>query len=105
MRLGFGELDELSFLASSGDQITGARILPGDLGPLVEFEWLKRSGVTLPNIAADSQRARLLRSILGGEKYARFENSIARSRFISCHWEADEETDDWFFFCKSLQET
>ncbi|MEW6453899.1 MAG: hypothetical protein AB1490_24890 [Pseudomonadota bacterium] len=108
MQLGFDELDDLAFSAAL--QVNAAdslfQIAPGKLGPLIEFEWLRFAGLSIPSLdnLSNSQRRHLIRLVLSGRKNAIFENGQTRSRVIRCHWLKDEEPDDWYFFCKSMQE-
>jgi hypothetical protein len=108
MHLGFDQLDDLAFAISVHRSVESShlRLLPNHLGPLLELDWLKRGGLAVPALAelGDSRRLRLLRAIIEGERSAAFEVGNARSKLLCCHWERDDEPDDWFFFCKSLQD-
>ncbi|MDB5601879.1 MAG: hypothetical protein JWN71_3923 [Xanthobacteraceae bacterium] len=107
IRLGFEELDELAFSLTSKAARAPPhyRIVPNNLGPLVELEWLRRSGVQLPHLGQlkNTHRLTLLKTALSSQGNPSFENSEAQSHLICCNWDKDEEPDEWFNFCQSMQ--
>jgi hypothetical protein len=108
MQLGFDQLDELAYSASSSSCSleNGDQIIPLGIGPIIELDWLGHTGLSLPNLntLANSQRLRLVKAILSGQNYAKFETDSARAGIIRCYWRKDNEPDDWYFFCKAMQE-
>jgi anti-sigma regulatory factor (Ser/Thr protein kinase) len=108
MQLGFDELDELAYSATfnSVSLELPKKIIPLSIGPLIELDWLRNAGLPLPSLEslASSQRLRLVKAITSGQKRAKFETQAARAGMIRCYWQRDDEPDDWYFFCKSMQD-
>lgn len=107
MELGYDQLDELAYLESFISSSTNAEtIVPINIGPIIELHWLREKGLTLPSLAdlVDSQRLRLVKAVLSGQNQAHFRTPSAQAGIIQCYWRRDEEPDDWFFFCKAIQE-
>ncbi|MEA2939888.1 MAG: hypothetical protein QOD09_417 [Bradyrhizobium sp.] len=108
MQLGFDELDELAYLATfnSVSSELPKNIIPLGIGPLIELDWLRNSGLPLPNLdsLASSQRLRLVEAVISGQKRVTIEAEAARAGIIRCYWRRDDEPDDWYFFCKSMQD-
>jgi len=108
MHLGFDELDELAYSATfdSVSPVFSEKIIPLGIGPLIELDWLRTAGLSLPSLdsLAGSQRLRLVKEIISGQKRATFQVEAARAGMIRCYWQRDDEPDDWYFFCKSMQD-
>jgi hypothetical protein len=107
LHLGFDQLDEIAYAASFLPPATSLPevILPSNLGPLVELYWLFGAGLKVPNpdTLNKSRRLGLVKAIISGKKTARFQTTTSRAEFMRCYWRRDEQTDDWHFFCRSMQ--
>jgi hypothetical protein len=107
MQFGFEQLDELAFAVSLKGKFerptTGLQAT--NLGTIIELRRLVHAGIPLPrlNELVDTGRVRLVRAIEGGERNAIFESHEGCASLISCHWQKDEEPDDWYNFCASMQ--
>jgi hypothetical protein len=108
MLLGFDQLDELAYSATfeSASTVLSEKITPVNIGPLVELDWLRNAGLSVPSLESlpDTQRLRLIKAIKSGLKHAQFEAGAARAGMIRCYWQGDSEPDDWYFFCKAMQD-
>jgi hypothetical protein len=107
MHLGFEELDELAFAAAAGGNLHArpTRWTAKNLGTVIELQWLATAGIRVPSLndLVASRRVQLVRSIGEGRNTAVFEREKCRSRLIRCYWAEDEEPDEWYEFCRSLQ--
>jgi hypothetical protein len=106
MQLGFDLLDELAFSAAKGGNARPTtKFMVQNLGTVIELLWLLRTGLQLPGLSelADTRRVRLVQAIDRGQRTAIFSNNNGHSQLITCFWTNDEEPDEWFEFCQSLQ--
>ena len=107
MQFGFEQLDELAFSATVSGKFEqpSTRFLAKTLGAIIELQWLIQTGIPLPQLddLVDTRRVQLVKAISSGQPTAIFEKDNGRSRLVSCYWEKDEEPDDWFDFCQSMQ--
>jgi hypothetical protein len=104
---GFAELDELAFAAvysGKAQQLPG-EFLAANLGTLIELQWLLNAGLPLPSLGelVLSQRVILVEEICSGELISSFENDLTRCRLIRLYWGTEDDPDDWYGFCSSLQ--
>jgi len=108
MQLGFDQLDELAYSATFKSVSTALpeKITPRNIGPLIELVWLRNTGLPLPSLdsLADTQRLRLVKAMMSGQNAAQFEGDGARAGMIRCYWQSDDEPDDWYFFCRGMQD-
>ena len=109
MELGFDQVDDLG-LASESNPIaidSLVQLTPKNIGPLVEYEWLRRSGRTSLlglDTLTRTRRLQLFRAVISGERHVQFNTETARCQFITFYWQRDdEEPESWFFFCHSMQ--
>lgn len=107
IEFGFEQLDELAFVATHRGslEIPASQLVARNLGTVIELQWLLQAGIALPQLSdlADTRRVRLVDAITRGQRRVTFEGDAARSRLISCYWANDEDPDDWYDFCGSLQ--
>jgi hypothetical protein len=108
MQLGFDQLDELAYSAAFNSASTASpeEIVPVNIGPLIELDWLRNAGLLVPSLdsLADTHRLRLVKAAISGQKHTQFETGGARAGMIRCHWQSDDEPDDWYFFCRAVQD-
>jgi hypothetical protein len=107
LEFGFEQLDEIAFSAS----VSGKRpalpddLLPTNLATIVELEWLLQTGLPLPRLEelVETRRLQLFKAISSVDRIVQFENHQSRSTLIKSFWEKDDEPDEWYAFCQSIQ--
>lgn len=107
INLGFEQLDELAFAASLGETFKGraSEFIAGNLGTIVELEWLVQSGFALPHLndLTKTKRVQLVQAIACGQQAVAYESGGKHARLINCYWEKDDDPDDWYDFCAAMQ--
>jgi hypothetical protein len=108
-KLNFDLLDELAYSLSlkSPTGVLPQIIAPQNLGPLIELEWLRTNDIPLPCLTSftASRRLRLINAAISGRRVSLFEGEGSCARVVCCYWQKDEETDDWYYFCKSMEQS